>query len=196
VVLPELACSGYVFEDRAEAFHSAETVPGGPTVAAWGRLAAELGITVCAGVAERADDQLFNSAVLIAPGGYVGTYRKSHLWNEENLFFEPGVLGFPVFHLPLGRAGMQICYDGWFPEAWRLLALQGADLVCVCTNWVPISGQDPKREAMANILCMAAAHSNSFFVAAADPNGTERGHPFIGQSLIVGSAGWPIRRSG
>src|SRR4029079_5652772 len=60
------------------------------------------------------------------------------------------------------------------------------------TNWVPIPGQDPKREAMANILVMAAAHSNSIFVAAADRVGTERGQPFIGQSLIVSHTGWPV----
>ena len=60
------------------------------------------------------------------------------------------------------------------------------------TNWVPIPGQDPEREAMANVLCMAAAHSNSLFVAAADRIGTERGQPFIGQSLVVSQAGWPL----
>jgi predicted amidohydrolase len=86
----------------------------------------------------------------------------------------PGDLGFPVFATPLGRIGMLICYDGWFPEAWRLPALQGGDIVCVPTNSVPILGQDPDREAMANILCMAAAHSNSPFVAAADHIGRER----------------------
>ena len=85
-----------------------------------------------------------------------------------------------------------ICYDGWFSEAYRLLALQGADLICVPTNWVPIPGQDSKREAMANILSMAAAHSNSVFVAAADRVGRERGQPFIGQSVIISYTGWPI----
>ncbi|MFT7183532.1 MAG: N-carbamoylputrescine amidase, partial [Planctomycetota bacterium] len=91
-----------------------------------------------------------------------------------------------------GRIGMAICYDGWFPEAYRLCALQGADIVCVPTNWVPIPGQDPTREAMANILVMAAAHSNSIFIAAADRVGTERGQPFLGQSLIASCTGWPI----
>ena len=88
--------------------------------------------------------------------------------------------------------GTFICYDCWFPESFRLCALQGADIVCVPTNWVPIPGQDPNREAMANILCMAAAHSNSIFIAAADRVGTERGQPFIGQSLVVSYTGWPI----
>jgi predicted amidohydrolase len=192
VVLPELANSGYVFESREEAFELAETVPDGETVRAWAAAAKRHGLYLTAGICERDGEALYNSAVLIGPEGHIGTFRKVHLWNEENLFFEPGNLGFPVFRTPLGRIAMIICYDGWFPESWRLCALQGADIVCVSTNWVPIPGQDPKREAMANILCMAAAHSNSIFVAAADRVGTERGQPFIGQSLIVSYTGWPI----
>ena len=84
------------------------------------------------------------------------------------------------------------CYDGWFPEFYRSCALQGAELVCVPTNWVPIPGQDPTREAMANILTMAAAHTNSIYIAAADRVGTERGQAFVGQSLITSYAGWPL----
>ena len=87
---------------------------------------------------------------------------------------------------------MFICYDSWFPEAYRSCALNGADLICLPTNWVPIPGQDKAREAMANILVMASAHANSVFVAAADRVGTERGQEFIGQSLIVSYTGWPI----
>lgn len=192
IVLPELANSGYVFASREEAFALAESIPDGPTCKAWAEVCARRGVWLVAGIAERAGEVLFNSAVLIGPEGHIGTFRKVHLWNEENLFFEPGDLGFPVFRTPLGRIGMLICYDGWFPEAWRLCALQGADIVCVPTNWVPIPGQDPKREAMANILVMAAAHSNSIFVAAADRVGTERGQPFIGQSLIASYTGWPV----
>ncbi|MEK0083533.1 nitrilase family protein [Benzoatithermus flavus] len=192
VVLPELANSGYVFENREEAFALAEPVPSGETVRAWAAAAKRHDFYLTAGICERDGEALYNSAVLIGPEGHIGTFRKVHLWNEENLFFEPGNVGFPVFKTPLGRIAMIICYDGWFPESWRLCALQGADIVCVSTNWVPIPGQDPKREAMANILCMAAAHSNSIFVAAADRVGTERGQPFIGQSLIVSYTGWPI----
>ncbi len=192
VVLPELCNSGYVFKSREEAFAVAETIPAGPTVKAWSEIAAKHGLHLVAGICERAGDKLFNSAVLIGPAGYIGTFRKVHLWNEENLYFEPGDLGFPVFHTAIGRIGMAICYDGWFPETFRLCALQGADIVCVPTNWVPIPGQDPKREAMANILAMAAAHSNSIYIACADRVGTERGQPFEGQSLIVSYTGWPV----
>jgi predicted amidohydrolase len=192
VVLPELCNSGYVFETREEAFALSEEVPAGPTSEAWMQLAARHGLHIVAGINEREGDALYNSSVVIGPNGHVGTFRKVHLWNAENLFFEPGNLGFPVFKTPIGRIGTFICYDGWFPESYRLCALQGADIVCIPTNWVPIPGQDKDREAMANILVMAGAHSNSVFIAAADRVGTERAQPFEGQSLIVSYTGWPI----
>jgi N-carbamoylputrescine amidase len=192
VVLPELANTGYMFRTRAEAFALAEPVPDGPTTARWMALARARGIHIVAGITERDGDALFNAAVVLGPDGYVGTYRKMHLWDAENLFFEPGNLGFPVFRTPIGRIGVAICYDGWFPETFRLQALQGADLICVPTNWVPIPGQMAGQQAMANLLLMAAAHSNSVCIAAADRIGTERGQPFEGQSLIVAHTGWPV----
>ena len=152
VVLPEICNSGYMFESRQEALALAEPVPDGPTMQAWSELAARHDLHIVAGISERAGDALFNSSVLIGPGGHLGTFRKVHLWNEENLYFEPGDLGFPVFGTALGRIATFICYDCWFPESFRLCALQGAEIVCVPTNWVPIPGQDPAREAMANIL--------------------------------------------
>ncbi|MBB3064647.1 MULTISPECIES: nitrilase family protein [Limibacillus] len=192
VVLPELCNSGYVFNDRDEAFALSEEVPGGETCDAWCAVANKHGLHIVAGINEREGDSLYNSAVVIGPEGYVGTFRKVHLWNEENLFFEPGDLGFPVFRTPLGRIGCNICYDSWFPESFRLAALQGADIVCVPTNWVPIPGQAKGERAMANTLVMAASHCNSVFIAAADRIGTERGQPFEGQSLITSHTGWPI----
>jgi N-carbamoylputrescine amidase len=192
IVLPELSNSGYMFQTRDEAFGLAEPIPDGETCRLWARLANETGVTLVAGICERDGAALYNSAVVIGPAGCIGTYRKVHLWDREALFFEPGNLGFPVFTTGVGRIGAFICYDCWFPEAHRCCALQGADILCVPTNWVPVPGQREDREAMANILVMAAAHSNSVFIAAADRIGTERGQPFIGQSLIVNQAGWPI----
>lgn len=192
VVLPELCNSGYVFETREEAFALSEEVPGGPTMQAWIQVASRHNLHIVAGINERDGDALYNSSAVIGPHGHVGTFRKVHLWNEENLFFEPGNLGFPVFKTPIGRIGTFICYDCWFPESYRLCALQGADIVCIPTNWVPIPGQDKDREAMANILVMAGAHSNSVFIAAADRVGTERAQRFVGQSLIVSYTGWPM----
>lgn len=192
LVLPELCNSGYVFNSRDEAFALSEPIPEGPTTKAWMEIAKARDLYIVAGITEREGDSLYNSSVVVGPSGYIGTFRKIHLWNEENLFFERGNLGFPVFSTPIGRIGTFICYDGWFPESYRLCALQGADIICIPTNWVPIPGQDPKREAMANILVMGSAHSNSVFVAAADRVGTERGQPFVGQSLIASYTGWPV----
>lgn len=192
IVLPELCSSGYVFENRDEAFALSEPAAGGPAIDAWSSIAAERGLHIVTGFNERDGDALFNSAAIIGPDGPIGVYRKHHLWGEETLYFEPGNLGFPVFATRLGRIAALICYDCWFPEAWRLCALQGADIVCVPTNWVPMPNQPADQFSMSNILCMAAAHSNSMFVAAADRIGTERGQPFIGQSLIIGHDGWVL----
>lgn len=192
VVLPELANSGYVFTSRAEAFALAEPVPDGPTTQAWIGAARQYGIHIAAGIAECEGGRLYNAAVLVSPQGHLGTYRKLHLWGDENLFFEPGDKGLPVFHTAFGRLGIVVCYDGWFPETFRLLAMQGADIVAMPTNWVPMPNQPADRPAMANTLVMAGAHSNGLTIVCANRVGIERGQPFIGQSLIVGADGWPM----
>lgn len=190
VVLPELANTGYMFASRQEAHALAESVPDGPSSRAWIALAQRLGIYLVAGIAERSGGKLYNAAIIAGPDGYLGTYRKLHLWGDENLFFEPGDLGLPVFHTELGRIGVAICYDGWFPEVYRLLALRGADIVAVPTNWVPMPGQTADGPAMAHALAIAGAHSNGLTLVCADRVGVERGQPFVGRSLIVGSQGW------
>lgn len=192
IVLPELASSGYVFRTREEVEEAAQEIPGGPAVSAWADVCREHGVYVVAGLPEAAAGRFYNSSVLVGPEGHLGTYRKAHLWNEENVYFEPGDTGFPVFDTPFGRLGMIICYDCWFPEAFRALALAGVDIVCVPTNWVPIPGQAAGERAMANILCQANAHSNGVHVIAADRIGVERGQEFVGQSLVVGHTGWPL----
>jgi predicted amidohydrolase len=192
VVLPELCNTGYVFETRDEAFALAETVPDGETNRAWMESAAKHRLTVVAGITEREGDALYNSAVVVGPQGFIGRYRKNHLWAAENLFFEPGNLGVPVFRIGAGRIAVAICYDIWFPETFRLAALQGADLLCVPTNWVPMPRQPSNLPVMANILAMGGAHSNSMFVACADRVGNERGQPFLGNSVITSHTGWPL----
>ncbi len=191
-VMPELSNSGYVFNTRAEAYELAEAVPDGPTTQVWMKVARDRNLLIAAGIAEQADGRLYNTAVLVGPDGYIGKYRKMHLWYEEKLFFEPGDLGFPVFATALGCIGMCICYDIWFPETLRLLAVQGADLVCVPTNWVPMPGQPVHERPMAVYLCMTAAHCNGIYVAAADRVGTERQQPFLGHSVMVSPVGWPL----
>jgi len=192
IVLPELCNSGYVFASPEEAESLAEDARTGPAARAWAALAAKRRLWLVAGLNERANGRIYNSAVVVGPAGVIGVFRKIHLWDMENRFFARGDLGFPLFALPFGRLGVFICYDGWFPESYRMCALRGADVIGVPTNWVPMPDQPAGREVMANTLLIGGAHANGVFIAAADRIGTERGQPFLGRSLIVGPAGWPL----
>lgn len=191
IVAPELCVSGYAFRSREEAFDLAEPADG-QTAAAWADAASAAGAYVVGGICERAGDELFNSAILVGPDGLTGTYRKVHLWNDEKRYFSPGDLGFPVFGTPFGRVGMLVCYDLWFPEAFRSCVLGGADIVCIPTAWLPIPGQDPSRDPMHNLLVMTSAHTNSVPVLCADRIGRENGLSFIGRSLIAAHSGRPM----
>lgn len=192
MILPELADTGYVFHDVDEVGAHAGPIPAGRSAKRLIALAQELKVHIASGLAERDGKSFFNSAILCGPDGYIGKYRKIHLWNREKLYFEPGDLGLPVFDTAIGKLGVAICYDGWFPETFRQMSFKGVELVLVPTNWVPMPGQTREMEPMANILHKAAAHSNAIYIACADRVGTERGQPFIGSSLIVGPTGRPI----
>ncbi|MFK8328996.1 nitrilase family protein [Pseudomonas sp. BJa5] len=194
IVLPELANTGYTFSTRAEAYAHAETLEDGPSVNAWAAFARDHQVYLVAGFAERDGLKLYDSAVLLGPQGLLGHYRKAHLWNQEKLWFTPGDLGFPVFETPIGRIGLLICWDIWFPEVPRLLALQGADIICSLNNWVwtPPPLFDGSGKCMASYLTMTAAHVNNVHIAAANRIGNERGGRFLGCSLIAGVHGWPI----
>jgi len=194
IVLPELCCTGYSFSSRAEAFAMAESVPEGPTSRFWEAFAREAGIHLAVGIAECDGSRLYNAAVLFGPGGYIGRYRKTHLWCREKLYFCAGDLGYPVFETSIGRIGLMVCWDVWFPEVPRLLALQGADIILSlnCWVWTPPPLFDESGRCMASYLTMTAAHVNNVFIAAANRVGTDRGDRFLGCSLIVGTHGWPL----
>lgn len=192
VVLPEATSAGYVFADQQEAYVAAEPLPDGPAVSAWAALAARRGLWVVAGVTERERDEVYNSAVIVGPDGLVGLFRKAHLWNDEQRIYGRSHLGFPVFDTELGRIGLAICYDAWFPETFRSVALQGADLLVVPSNWVPVPGQPEDLPLMANQMCMTGAHSNQMYVVGVSRVGEERGQLFVGGSLVVGPDGWPL----
>jgi N-carbamoylputrescine amidase len=196
-VFPELATTGYMFDSATEARAVAEDVPNGPTVQRLLRACADNDMHIVFGIAEKAGETLYNSSAILGPQGYIGTYRKLHLWDNENTMFTPGDLGLPVFATPLGNIGILICYDIWFPEAVRTLTLSGADLLCVPTNWVPlVAGNGENDTAMANILCMASSHCNGLPIVAADRCGQERGQLFLGRSLITNATGWPAAGPG
>ncbi|MCX5535236.1 nitrilase family protein [Streptomyces sp. NBC_00006] len=192
VVLPELASTGYSFDTRQEAYAHAETVPDGPTCTRWAELARELDVYIVAGIAEEEGVRLYDTAVLIGPEGFIGKYRKTHLWNREKLIFTPGS-DYPVFETRIGRIGLLICWDIWFPEVARILTAQGADLICSVNNWVwtPPPLFDEAGNCMASYLTMSASHVNGVPIVAANRVGEERGGKFLGCSLITGVNGWP-----
>ena len=191
VVLPELAASGYVFRDPAEARSLAEPADG-PTPAGWAALARELGLVIVGGFAELgADGCLYNSCALADPGGIRAVYRKAHLWHAEPDFFTPGSAPPPVVGTALGRIGMMICYDAEFPEWVRIPALAGADLLAVPANW-PAEPVPAGERPMMAVNVQAAAFANRVFVAAACRCGPERGVSWVGGSLIAGPDGYPL----
>ena len=194
IVLPELSNCGYFFSSRQDAFEHAEVIPSGASVQAWMAFAATHQVYLVAGLNEIDGRQLFNTAVLLGPDGLIGKYRKAHLWNLEKLWFTPGNLGFPVFETPIGRIGLLICWDIWFPEVPRILSQQGADIICSLNNWVwtPPPLFDEAGKCMASYLTMTAAHVNNVFIAAASRIGEERDARYLGCSLIAGTNGWPI----
>jgi predicted amidohydrolase len=135
VVLPELVNSGYVFRRDDEA--RAAAVPAtGDLLAGWAQEAARGDALVIGGFCELAgDDRVFNSAALVDGGGGVAVYRKLHLWGEEPRWFSPGREAAPIVPTAYGRIGLGVCYDLEFPELPRGLALAGADLIALPTNW-------------------------------------------------------------
>ncbi|MGB3482789.1 MAG: nitrilase-related carbon-nitrogen hydrolase [Mycobacterium sp.] len=196
VVLPECASAGWAFTGTVESRATAQRLDG-PTIRAWHAQARDRNLWVCGGFTElRDDDQVYNSSALVSPDGVAAVYRKVHLWNSEHDSFTPGDGGFPVVDTPFGRVGMLICYDAWFPESFRSMALQGADLVLAPSDWVPNPHQPPDMPPLAHLVTMSAAHSNQLYVAAASRVGVERGQQFIGSSVIVGHDGWLLSRPG
>jgi 5-aminopentanamidase len=136
IVMPELFNTGYQFVSREEAFDFAEEIPSGRTCKVLSDVALSRNMYLVFGIAERYGDKLFNSAALIGPDGVIGMYRKSHLFYEEKNIFDPGDTGFRVFDIGMARLGVMICFDWWFPEAARSLALLGADIICHPANLV------------------------------------------------------------
>jgi predicted amidohydrolase len=191
VVLPELASSGYVFQDRAEARTLAEPLDG-PTVTEWLTLADRLGITLVGGFCELGDDGLlYNTAVIVAGPRVLAAYRKVHLWDAEKLVFAAGSQAPPVVEIDAARLAVMICYDLEFPEWVRLSALAGAQLLCAPTNWPRFPRPDGERP-MEVVRVQASAAINRMFIAACDRVGHERGVDWVGGSVIVDPDGWPL----
>lgn len=185
VVLPELFTTGYQFTSLEEVENFAEEIPSGPSCDALIKYACSINLYIAFGIAEKQGDKLFNSAALIGPDGFIGRYRKSHLFYEEKLIFTPGDTGFNVFDIGTAKLGLMICYDWWFPEAARTLALQGADIICHPANLVLTGCQ----KAMQTRSLENAVYSITANRIGAEARGGKEELRFTGQSQVVDPAG-------
>lgn len=183
VVFPEAALTGYCFESLDEAKPFAETV-GGESARVVAEVCRQTGAHAIVGFIEKDGEDYFNAALVVAPEGVVGTYRKVHLpYLGVDRFLTPGNREFNVFDTSLGSIGVNVCYDINFPEGPRALKLLGAELYVLPTNWPVGAWRSPK------FMLNARAQENHFALAACNRVGVERGWRFIGQSKIVDCMG-------
>ena len=184
VVLPEFFNTGYLFTSKQEAEDLAEPIPGGPTTDALCDIARRKNIHLVGGLIEKAGGRIYNAAVLVSPQGYRATYRKIHLFNEENLWFSPGDREFEVHDIGLCKIGMMICFDWQFPEAARSLALKGAQIICHPTNLVlPWCQEAMKTRSLENRVFSITSNRTG-----TETNG-EHSEYFTGGSQILGTKG-------
>jgi predicted amidohydrolase len=183
VVFPECALTGYGFDSREEAMAQAEPIPG-PSLDLLADSCADLGVFAVVGMLERDGDRLFNACAAVGPMGELASYRKIHLpFMGVDRFADPGDRPFEVVEAAGLRIGLQICYDGIFPEGSRIQAIQGADVIVLPTNWPPSSIP------AAEHLPVVRAMENTVFFLAVNRVGEERGFPFVGRSSIVDPSG-------
>jgi predicted amidohydrolase len=191
LVLPEFFATGYQFTSADEVSGLSESIPGGETTDTLLEISRDRGMYIVAGLPERDGERFYNSAIFTGPEGFIGAYRKTHLFYEEKLYFATGDSGFRVWDTDLGRIGIMICFDWFFPESMRTLALLGADVVAHPSNLVLPYCPDSMP-----VRC----RENRVFAVTANRTGTEErkeGDPlrFIGQSLIMSPGGEPLARA-
>ena len=212
IVLQELHNSLYFCQvERVDHFNLAEPIPG-PSTDIYGRLARELGVVIVTSLFERRAPGLYhNTAVVLEKDGTIaGCYRKMHIPDDpayyEKFYFTPGDLGFHPINTSLGRLGVMVCWDQWYPEAARLMALQGADLLIYPTAIGYESSDTPdeqQRQRMAwQTVMRGHAVANGLPVVAVnrvghepDPSQQTNGIQFWGTSFVCGPQGEIIYES-
>jgi len=185
VAYPECILTGYGFTDRAAMFRVAETLPG-PTTDAVAHECKRLNVFAVVGLIEfdRTTERLFNACALVGPQGFIAGYRKVHLpCMGADRFVARGDRPFAVHDLGGLRVGMAICFDGSFPESARLLALAGADLIVLPTNWAT------QARKMADLICRVRALENHLYFLSVNRVGDEAGFHFIGCSSLCDCGG-------
>jgi len=213
VLLQELHTGLYFCQhESTQLFDLAETIPG-PSTEALGALAKELDIVIIGSLFERRAPGLYhNTAVVLERDGTLaGKYRKMHIPDDpgyyEKFYFTPGDLGFRPIQTSLGKLGVLVCWDQWYPEAARLMALAGADLLFYPTaiGWNPDDTDDERNRqrdawitiqrshAVANGLPVIVANRTGF---EPDPTGSLQGSQFWGSSFAVGPQGEFLAQAG
>jgi len=181
VILPELSNSGYNFKDYEEAFLCSEVIGKNGIFQDFLLQQARMkNIFIVSGINEREGDELFNTAIILGPGGILGKYRKIHLFMGEKDIFQKGNAGLPVFNLGDFKIGIMICFDYLFPEPWRIMAQKGADLICHPSNLLT----ENAHRCLPGLSLM-----NRIYIATANRIGTERGITFNGSSLFTDPTG-------
>jgi N-carbamoylputrescine amidase len=206
VLLQELHTGVYFCQtEDTRRFDQAETIPG-PSSDALGRLAQELGVVIVASLFERRAPGLYhNTAVVLETDGRIaGIYRKMHIPDDpgfyEKFYFTPGDLGFTPIDTSVGRLGVLVCWDQWYPEAARLMALRGAHILLYPTaiGWDPRDREQEKSRQRDSWITIQRAHAiaNGLPVAVCnrtghepDPGGTSDGIRFWGSSFVAGAQG-------
>ncbi len=186
-VFPEAFLTGYCVDCMADAERIA--LPAS-AVSPLQEAADRIGISLVVGFAEAGAEAIYNSAALIEPGVATRFYRKCHLPDLGlDKFVKPGD-DLPVFDTAFGKIGILICFDLRMPEATRVLALRGAELIVLPTNW------PEGAETSAEHVCIARAAENRIFMATCNRVGEENGFRFIGCSKIVGPSGKVLAAAG
>lgn len=190
IVLPELATSGYPFTSVEQAIGAAMTRDD-PAFTEWAAAAGTA--IVVLGFAEIGDGGvLHNSAAVLEGGRLRAVYRKTHLWDDEANFFTPGDEPPPVLDTACGRIGVLVCYDMEFPEMTRSLAMRGADLLVVPTNWPLLETPPPGEHAPEVVIAMAAARVNHLFIVCCDRTDSGDGKRWTHGTAIVSAHGWVV----
>jgi len=210
ICLPELFQSPYFCQtEDHEQFKLAEPIPG-PGTDRLGRLARELGVVLIASLFEKRAEGLYHNttAVLDADGSYLGKYRKMHIPDDPNyyekFYFTPGDLGYQSWATAYARAGVLICWDQWYPEAARLTAISGAQILFYPTaiGWlVPEKAEyGAAQQASWETIQRSHAIANGVFVAAVNRVGLEpgpnQGIEFWGGSFVAGPNGQILAKAG
>ena len=187
VVFPECTLAGYCFDSLEQAQSAAQPIDG-ERIGQVLEIAKQHDTHIIVGTLESTiDGAIYNSAVLLGPHGVVGVYRKTHLPHlGVDRFTTPGTLANQIFDIDGLKVGINICYDCSFPESARVLALAGADIVVLPTNWPPGSGR------VSDIIPNTRALENNIYFMSVNRIGTEKGFDFIGKSKICDPLGGDI----